>query len=147
MVLDSLECCVCANYIWKNAKFCLMIWIINLFFFFLNFFLWFGDTLRMEMKSFLGSRGPLSWRSWWPLTVTVNLWISTLSLSCLMAVVSVLNRLQMRFRSFALYLLKAFPFSSCFISWNVKSPLLQLDMEEGDEIDAMLHQTGGVAIC
>lgn len=25
-----------------------------------------------------------------------------------------------------------------------KSPLLQLDMEEGDEIDAMLHQTGGV---
>ena len=26
---------------------------------------------------------------------------------------------------------------------NAKSLLLQLDMEDGDEIDAMLHQTGG----
>ena len=87
----------------------MMIWIIN-FFFFVDLVI-----LRMEMKSFLGSRGPLSWRSWWPLTVTVNLWISTLLLSCLMAVVSVLNRLQMRFRSLALYLFKSIPLFELFL--------------------------------
>lgn len=51
---------------------------------------------RMEMKSSLRSRGALSWRSWWTLTATVNLWISTQLLFCLMGVVSVLSRLQMR---------------------------------------------------
>lgn len=41
---------------------------------------------------------------------------------------------------FILSLLQIFCFSNVL---NSRSSILQLDMEDGDEIDAMLHQTGG----
>jgi hypothetical protein len=66
-------------------------------------------------------------------------------LSCLMAVVSEQNRLLRR----SLSLSRVFAASSLWVCGAEKLLTIlsfscfQLEMEDGDEIDAMLHQTGG----
>lgn len=114
------------------------------------------------MRCFLGLRGAHSWRNSWMLTVNEYLWIRLQLLFCLTVVASEWSRRRMRFPFFSLYpfflwiylsLFSIFhsvqylhPFGECLWVYYMLVTFFfsqQLEMEDGDEIDAMLHQTGG----
>lgn len=99
------------------------------------------------MRSSLGLRGAPSWRSSWMLIASECLWIQALLLSCLMAVASEWSRRLMRFPVSLCWIIAIFHFPT-MVNWRKFEffwcfSFLQLEMEDGDEIDAMLHQTGG----
>lgn len=96
---------------------------------------------RMAMRCSFASRDLPSWRSWWMPTATASLWICLLSRSCLMVAGSVPSRPLMRYVRLPSAIPQ--PKSPCRFLNLLLSPRFQLEMEDGDEIDAMLHQTGG----
>lgn len=118
------------------------------------------------MKFSLGLKEVLNLRNLWMHIVIASPLSSTQLLSYLMVVVSKGPRLQMRFLfqdlSLSLsvflplgkniYFLSILLVCSHFLLYNPLSFLqicvwpFQLEMEDGDEIDAMLHQTGGAII-
>lgn len=87
------------------------------------------------------------------LIVIGSLWISTQLPSCSMAAACEASKLLMRYHSISLcYTITHanlhMQIGICSMRNGISSfLLLQLEMEDGDEIDAMLHQTGGTNTC
>jgi len=97
---------------------------------------------RMGTRCSSRSREALNWKNLWVLIVIDSWLTSTSLLFSLMVVTLVLSRLLMRFVFPSFFFMDST--SQLFSFWFWLALLfLQLEMEDGDEIDAMLHQTGG----